>query len=217
MINQIVDYLDKLFPNPRCELIYTKDYELLMAVMLSAQTTDKRVNMVTSVLFEKYPTLSALAEAKYEDVVDIIRPVGTFQRKGANIIAIANALLKDCDGKVPNDRTYLEALPGVGRKTTNVVLANLFDEDCMAVDTHVARVSKRLGLAAVNDDVLKIEKKLTKKIPKNRLGRSHHQLVLFGRYFCKAKAPFCEICELKGICKFYQKNQKALKNKAKIR
>lgn len=199
--NEIIEYLDTLFPNPRCELNYTKDYELLIAVMLSAQTTDKRVNMVTEVLFSKYPTLKDLKNAPLEDLIEIIRPIGTFQRKAMNVKLIAERLLEDSNGIVPNNREFLESLSGVGRKTTNVVLSNLYNEPCIAVDTHVSRVSKRLGIAKKNDDVLVIEKKLNKKFPKEKLGRLHHQMVLFGRYYCKASNPECGTCALKDICK----------------
>lgn len=209
MTDKIVSYLDELFPNPRCELNYNKDYELLLAVMLSAQTTDKRVNMVTAELFSKYPNLESLSKASLDDIINIIRPIGTFNKKASNIILISKALLKDYNGIVPNNREYLESLPGVGRKTTNVVLANLFNEDCIAVDTHVSRVSKRLKLANMNDDVLTIEKKLNKKFKKKDLGRLHHQLVLFGRYYCKANNPLCNNCNLKDMCNY--SNKKALK------
>ena len=201
MIQEIINYLDKLFPNPKCELEYEKDYELLIAVMLSAQTTDKRVNMVTRVLFKKYDSLDKLSNADINDIIEIIKPIGTFNKKANNIISIAKSLVNDKKGIVPNDRQYLESLNGVGRKTTNVVLSNLYNVPCIAVDTHVSRVSKRLGIANTNDDVLTIEKKLNKKFPENVLARLHHQLVLFGRYHCKAKKPLCENCELKNICK----------------
>ena len=201
MIQEIINYLDKLFPNPKCELEYTKDYELLIAVMLSAQTTDKRVNMVTNVLFKKYDSLEKLSNAYINDIIEIIKPIGTFNKKASNVISIAKSLVNDENGIVPNDRQYLESLSGVGRKTTNVVLSNLYNVPCIAVDTHVSRVSKRLGIAKKTDDVLTIEKKLNKKIPKSVLARLHHQLVLFGRYYCKAKNPLCENCELKNICK----------------
>lgn len=200
-MNEIMEYLDVLFPNPRCELNYTKDYELLIAVMLSAQTTDKRVNMVTNILFQKYPTLESLKDAPIEDIIEIIRPIGTFHRKAMNIKLIAEKLLQDADGIVPNDRGFLESLSGVGRKTTNVVLSNLYHVNCIAVDTHVARVSKRLGLVKEQDDVVMIEKKLTKKFPLDQLGRLHHQMVLFGRYYCKASKPECTNCKLKDLCK----------------
>ena len=201
MITEIIDYLDFLFPNPRCELNYNKDFELLIAVMLSAQTTDKRVNMVTDVLFKKYPSLEELSKADINDLKEIIKPIGTFNKKANNIKLIASSLINDCNGVVPNDRKYLESLPGVGRKTTNVVLANLYNEPCIAVDTHVSRVSKRLKLAKDSDDVLTIEKKLTKKFPKDKLNRLHHQLLLFGRYKCKAINPECSDCKLKNICR----------------
>lgn len=200
-MQKIIDYLDKLFPEPKCELNYNKDYELLIAVMLSAQTTDKRVNMVTNILFKKYSTLEKLSNADINGIIEIIKPIGTFNKKASNIINISRSLLKDKNGIVPNDRKYLESLPGVGRKTTNVVLANLYNVPCIAVDTHVARVSKRLKIASNNDDVLSIEKKLNKKFPKHKLCRLHHQLVLFGRYYCKAQKPLCSNCELKDMCR----------------
>lgn len=199
MINNITKYLDEIIPNPKCELNYQKDYELLIATMLSAQTTDKKVNTVTEILFKKYPNLKKLSEADIEEIKKIIKPIGTYNKKAHNIIEIAKQL-KDI-GYVPNNRAFLESLPGVGRKTTNVVLSNIYNIPCIAVDTHVKRVSIRLGLAKSNDDVFTIEKKLYKKFPKEKLGKLHHQLVLFGRYYCKAQKPECEKCKLKDICK----------------
>ena len=199
MKQRIVDYFDLIIPNPKCELNYNKDYELVIATMLSAQTTDKRVNMVTSVLFEKYDSLEKLANANIEDIKNIIRPVGTFNKKASNVIAIASRLLDY--GYVPNDREFLESLSGVGRKTTNVVLSNLYSENVIAVDTHVNRVAIRLKIAKENDNVNVVEKKLMKFFDGYDLSRLHHQLVLFGRYFCKAKNPSCESCGLKDICK----------------
>ena len=197
----IILYLDKLIPEPKCELEYNKDYELLIATMLSAQTTDKRVNMVTKVLFDKYHTLEDLKEATLEDIIEIVKPVGTYKRKALNIKLIAQSLLECSNGVVPNDRNFLESLSGVGRKTTNVVLSNLFNESCIAVDTHVSRISKRLGIADDLDDVYTIEKKLNKFFKDDNLSRLHHQLVLFGRYHCKAVKPNCNNCELKKYCK----------------
>lgn len=202
MILQFEEYLDELFLNPKCELNYTKDYELLIAVVLSAQTTDKRVNMVTDVLFRKYDTLEKLSNALIDDISDIIKPIGTFRKKAVFVKEIATILLKDHNGVVPNNRTILEGLPGVGRKTTNVVLSNLFDYPAIAVDTHVARVSKRLGLVKENDDVSIIEKKLMKKFKKAVWSKRHHQMVLFGRYHCKAISPNCNRCKLREVCKF---------------
>ncbi len=204
IMNNITNYLDSIIPNPKCELNYNKDYELLIAVMLSAQTTDKRVNMVTAILFDKYKDIKALKDADVHDIESIIKPIGTYHIKAKNIIQIASRLFTEKNGIVPNDRKFLETLPGVGRKTTNVVLSNLFNTPCIAVDTHVSRVSKRLGIAKENDDVLTIEKKLNKTFKKEQLNRLHHQLVLFGRYYCKAKNPECVNCGLKNICT-YQK------------
>lgn len=200
----IENYLDELFPNPKCELNYSKDYELLLATMLSAQTTDKRVNMVTEILFKKYPSLKDLSKANINDVMEIIKPIGTFRKKASNLIEIAKRLEEDYKGSLPNNRNYLESLPGVGRKTTNVVLSNIYNIPCIAVDTHVSRVSKRLKLAKVKDDPLTIEKKLTKIFKKEDLCKRHHQLVLFGRYHCVARNPKCENCKLKEICNYYK-------------
>lgn len=200
-IDEIVKYLDEIIVDPKCELNYNKDYELLIAVMLSAQTTDKRVNKVTAVLFEKYNSIQSLACANINDIIDIIRSIGTFNKKASNVIEIAKSLLANYNGIVPNNRDYLESLPGVGRKTTNVVLSELFDEPFIAVDTHIKRVSYRLGLSKKTDDVLLVEKKLTKLLKKYNAKRIHHQLLLFGRYYCKAINPRCDNCKLKNICK----------------
>ena len=217
MINRITNYLDSLFPNPICELKYNKDYELLLAIVMSAQTTDKRVNSVTEVLFKKYDTLEKLRTANLEDIENIIRPIGTFKKKSIFIKEIATRLLSDNYKIVPNDRKYLESLPGVGRKTVNVFLSVIYEEPAIAVDTHVERVSKRLGLAKENDTVLTVEQKLMKKLPKHKWSKTHHQMVHFGRYKCKSMAPLCTDCQLKDICK-YQKNKikKYNKNKSKI-
>lgn len=199
MNNEIYEFLDEIIPNPRCELNYKKDYELVIAVCLSAQTTDKRVNQVTEILFKKYDNLEKLKNADIKDIEEIIKPIGTYRKKAVFVKNIANSLYEI--GYVPNDRNFLENLNGVGRKTANVVLSELYNAPYIAVDTHVARISKRLGLASKNDDVLKIEKKLSKKIPDELKHKLHHQLVLFGRYYCKAINPKCETCKLKNICK----------------
>lgn len=203
-MNRVLNYLDELIPSPKPELIYNKDYEFLIAVMLSAQTTDKGVNKVTKVLFDKYKNLDELSDANIADLEDIIRPIGTFTKKAKNVKNIAFKLKNI--GYVPNDRNFLESLDGVGRKTTNVVLSTLYNEPYLAVDTHVDRVAKRLGFARLNDNVLTVEKKLTKLIPKDRINRTHHQLLLFGRYYCKSKNPLCENCKLKDICKYKKRN-----------
>lgn len=202
MNKDILNYFDRLFPNPKCELNYNKDYELLIATVLSAQTTDKRVNKVTSILFNKYPNLLSLSKADIKDIEDIIREIGTYKRKSIYVIEIAKKLINDGYNYVPNNRKYIESLPGVGHKTANVFLSNIYNEPAIAVDTHVSRVSKRLGIAKKDDDVLKIEKKLEKKLPKERWSKTHHQLVLFGRYYCKAIKPNCDNCEIKSYCKY---------------
>lgn len=201
MMSRIEEYLDYLFPEPKCELNYNKDYELLIAVVLSAQSTDKRVNLVTPIIFDKYPSLALLKIASIDDLETIIRPVGSFRKKASYVKEIARRLDEECDGVVPRDRAILESFPGVGRKTTNVFLSEFYKEPAIAVDTHVERVSKRIGLASKNDDVLKIEKKLMKKFSKETWAKRHLQLVLFGRYHCKAVKPLCEDCKLRDICK----------------
>ncbi len=195
---EILEKLDKVVPNPRCELNYDKDYELLIATVLAAQSTDKRVNLVTKVLFSKYDIFK-LKDALISDIENIIRPVGTYKRKAIYIIEIAKRLVNDYNGVVPNNREYLENLPGVGRKTCNVVLSNIYNVPAIAVDTHVARVSKRLELTK-SDNVLEIEKDLMDFFPKDKWSRVHHQLVLFGRYICKSVKPDCLKCPFK--CKY---------------
>lgn len=202
-----MNYLDELYPNAVCELNYKHDYELLIAVVLSAQCTDKRVNMVTKELFSKY-TLEEISNLDIKILESIIRPVGTFTRKAIYVKKIAKSLIENYEGMVPNNREYLESLPGVGHKTCNVVLSNLYDVPAFAVDTHVSRVSKRLGFAKESDDVTKIEQKLMKKFPKEKWSRMHHQMVLFGRYHCKSKSPNCMECSLKEECKYYKKMKK---------
>lgn len=202
MMIKIFSYLDEIIQNPVCELNYNKDYELLIAIVLSAQTTDKRVNKVTSRLFDKYKTLESLSQANIDSIENIIREIGTFRRKSLYVKNIAIKLVKDGYDYVPNNREYIENLPGVGHKTANVFLANIYNEQTIAVDTHVSRVSKRLGLVKDNDNVSIIEKKLQKKIPKERWSKTHHQLVLFGRYYCKAINPKCDDCKLKDMCRY---------------
>ena len=193
-------YLDELFPNPKCELNYNNDYELLIAIVLSAQSTDKRVNTVTPIIFSKYNSLKTLKKARLKDLESIIRPVGSFRRKASYIKNIATILDETYNGVVPKDREVLTTLPGVGRKTANVFLSEFYNIPCIAVDTHVERVSKRLKIASKNDNVLKIEKKLEKYFEKEDWAKRHLQLVLFGRYFCKAIKPMCSTCKLKEIC-----------------
>ena len=204
-MQEILSYLEELYPNAHCELEYNKDYELLIAIVLSAQTTDKRVNKVTKVLFNKYKSLNDLSNANIEDIENIIREIGTFKKKSIFIKEIATKLIKDGYEQVPNDRKYLESLPGVGRKTTNVFLAEIYKVPSIAVDTHVERISKRLKLAKEEDNVLTVEKKLMKKIPKDKWIKTHHQIIFFGRYHCKAMSPNCKECQLTNICRYYNK------------
>lgn len=201
---EIENYLDELIPNPKCELIYNKDYELLIAVVLSAQSTDKRVNSVTPILFEKYPTLKDLKNADIKDIENIIRPVGTYKKKSSFVKTIATRLDEEFNGIFPTDREVLESFPGVGRKTVNVVLSELYDVPAIAVDTHVERVSKRLKLAFKKDSVEDVERKLMKKFDKKDWGKRHKQLVLFGRYHCKAIKPECDTCKLQNLCRHYK-------------
>lgn len=204
MNKEIYDILDYYIPNPKCELDYNSPFELLIATILSAQCTDKRVNIVTKELFKKYD-INSLASASKKDIEDIIRSCGSYSKKSEYIITVSKRLLIDYDGIVPNDRKYLESLPGVGRKTTNVVLKNIYNEPSIPVDTHVERVSKRLGFAGINDSVTIIEKKLMKKIPKDKWNRVSEQILLFGRYYCTSKNPKCLDCKFKNYCK-YKKN-----------
>ena len=203
--NLIEDYLDEILPNPKCELKYFNDYSLLIAIMLSAQTTDKRVNEVTKVLFNKYDDLKKLKEASLSELESIIYPLGNFKKKSYNVKEIARLLDEEYNGIVPNNREILETFPGIGRKTVNVFYAEYLNLPAIAVDTHVERVTKRLRLAKESDNVLEIEKKLMKNIKRENWSKRHLQLVLFGRYYCKAKKPECETCKLKEICNYYKK------------
>ena len=201
----ILEKLDEMIPNPKCELEYTKDYELLIAIILSAQTLDYRVNKVTKILWQKY-NLQTLAQANINDIEDIIKPIGTYHNKAKYIIEVAKRLINEQNGIVPNDSDYIESLPGVGHKTCNVFLSNIYNVPRIAVDTHVARTSKRIGFVNESDDVLTIEHKLMVIIPKNEWSRRHHQLVLFGRYICKAKKPNCSECLLNNLCQYKRKH-----------
>lgn len=198
---RILDTFEDLYPDAHCELIHKDAFELLIAVSLSAQTTDQRVNTVTPALFLRYPDCYKLADADIREVEKIIHSIGLYHNKAKNIIAISKDLVNKYNGTVPNNRKDLMTLDGVGRKTANVVLSVAFDVPTLAVDTHVARVSKRLGLAKYDDDVLKIEEKLCKRIDKKLWNKTHHQMIFFGRYFCKAKSPNCDNCPLIDICK----------------
>lgn len=195
------EYLDELFPNPKCELNYNNDYELLIAICLSAQTTDKRVNEVTKVLFEKYPRLEDMKNADVKDLEQIIRPLGSFHKKSCYVKELSTIIVDKYSSVVPTARTDLESLPGVGRKTVNVFLGEFYNYPAIAVDTHVERVSKRLRIAKKDSNVKEVEEKLMKFYPKKEWAKRHLQMVLFGRYYCKAIKPLCEDCKLKEYCK----------------
>lgn len=197
----IIESLNKLYPNAECELRHKNNFELLIAVVLSAQTTDASVNKVTPALFAKFPDAKALANAEIDDVIACIKSIGLYQNKSKNIISLSKQLVERFAGEVPSSREELESLDGVGRKTCNVILSNCFDYPAFAVDTHVSRVSKRLMIAKKDDDVLTIEKKLMKFFPKDLWGKLHHQFIFFGRYKCKAKNPDCEDCPFKDNCR----------------
>ena len=200
--NYIIKYLNELYPDAKCELNHKNDFELLIAVVLSAQTTDERVNSVTPLLFKNYKNAKELANAKLRDVEKIIKPIGLYHNKAINIIELSKELVKRFNGLVPNNREDLESLRGVGRKTCNVILSNCFDIPAFAVDTHVNRVSKRLEIASKEDDVLEVEKKLMITFPKDKWNKLHHQFIFFGRYKCKAIKPECNDCKLIKYCNF---------------
>lgn len=201
----ILDHISNLVPTGRSDLIYTNIFELLIAVILSAQTTDERVNLVTPGLFARYQKVDELAEANTRDVEEIISSLGLYRNKAKNLVAMARVLLDEYEGIVPNRLEELVKLPGVGRKTANVVLSEGFNIPAIAVDTHVKRVAYRLGLTK-STDPFKIEKDLEKFFPKYLWGRAHISLVHFGRYFCKAQNPRCSECPFQKICIFYQQN-----------
>ena len=199
-INRLLSYLDELFPLAKCELFYSKDYELVIAVMLSAQTTDKSVNAVTPILFNKYPSLDALNNASLEDIEEILKPIGLNKNKAKNLQGIVKDLIERFNYQVPSNKEQLMTLPGVGNKTAGVIRAEIFKIPDLPVDTHILRISKRLNLAKKDDEPIDVEKKLKKLIPEERWIKSHHQLIHFGRYFCTARSPQCENCKIKDMC-----------------
>ena len=200
----IINELDRHFINPKCELEYTKDYELLLSVMLSAQTTDKSVNAATRELYKKYDTLEKLSTLSENEISSYISRIGFHNVKSKNFKKIVS-ILKDI-GYVPNDREFLESLPGVGRKTASVVLGELFDVPSFAVDTHVFRVAARIGLTHDSKNPLETERQLVAHIPQHILSKAHHWLILHGRYVCMARKPKCEKCGICDFCDFFKKN-----------
>lgn len=193
-------YIYNMFPDAKCELEYSTLFQLLIAVSLSAQTTDKKVNLCTPILFSKYPTIESLAYADIQDVIEIIKPIGMANTKSKNIIGIAKIIHERFNDIVPKNREDLLLLPGVGNKTINVLYAEGFKIPAFPVDTHINRIAKRLQFVSPTDNVLKVEFVLKEKIPEDMWIQMHHSMIFFGRYFCKAISPKCEECKLKDKC-----------------
>ena len=203
--NDVINYFNEILKDAKCELNYTRDYELVIAVMLSAQTTDKAVNNVTKPLFEKYSSLDALNNAPIEDIESIIKPIGLYKNKALNLKGIVKTLIEKFNYSVPKDKDELMTLPGVGVKTANVVRIELFKESEFPVDTHVNRIAKRLKYALEEDSVLVVEEKLKKSFPKETHAKLHHQFIHFGRYYCISRNPKCEGCKLQQYCSYFKK------------
>ena len=203
--NGVIEYFMENMPSPTTELSYSTPFELLVAVILSAQCTDKRINMVTPALFKAYPTAYELAKASQNDVFEYIKSVTFPNNKSKSLIGMANMLVDCYDGEVPASIDELVKIPGVGRKTANVILSVVFNKAAMAVDTHVFRVSNRIGLTNNSKTPIETEKTLVKHFPKELIATAHHWLILHGRYVCTARKPNCLECGIKEFCKFYNK------------
>lgn len=199
-----------MFPDAHCELTHRNPLELTIAVVLSAQATDVLVNKVTPALFEKYQTPEDYVAVPLEELEQDIRSIGLFRSKAKNIKKLAQSVIEDFDGEIPRSQENLEKLAGVGRKTANVVASVAFDEPAIAVDTHVERISKRLGICRWNDSVVQVEKTLMKKIPEEEWSVTHHRMIFFGRYHCKAQNPKCTECPLVDLCREGKKRLKKL-------
>jgi len=193
--------MDIMFPDAHCELVHSNPFELTIATLLSAQCTDVLVNKVTPGLFAKYPNPEDYLRVSLEELQNDIRSIGLFRNKAKNIQALCKMVIEQFGGEIPANRDLLTTLPGVGRKTANVVVSVAFDIPALAVDTHVERVSKRLGLCRWKDSVLQVEETIMKKTPKENWSRTHHQLIFFGRYHCKAQNPQCPVCPLLSLCR----------------
>lgn len=197
---EAIETMYDMFPEAACELTHKSPFQLLIAVILSAQATDVSVNKATPALFTAYPTPEALAAAPIDDIIQKIKTIGLYRNKAKNIKACAAQLLDQFDGKVPKTREELVSLPGVGRKTANVVMGDAFGEPAIAVDTHVERVSKRLRICKLAANVMEVEQTLMRKIPKELWVKTHHTMIFFGRYHCLARSPKCDICPLLYMC-----------------
>ncbi|MDR2994205.1 MAG: endonuclease III [Bacillus cereus] len=200
-IRYCLDTMADMYPEAHCELIHDNPFELVIAVALSAQCTDALVNKVTKNLFQKYKTPEDYLSVSLEELQQDIRSIGLYRNKAKNIQKLCRMLLDDYNGEVPRDRDELTKLPGVGRKTANVVVSVAFGIPAIAVDTHVERVSKRLAICRWKDSVLEVEKTLMKKVPMDEWGVTHHRMIFFGRYHCKAQRPQCEECRLLEVCR----------------
>lgn len=201
----VIDWFEQNMPIAETELHYKNNFQLLIAVILSAQCTDKRINMITPALFDAFPTPSVMAESSVEEIYEYIKSVSYPNNKAKNLYNMSRKLVSEFNSTVPNNMLDLESLPGVGRKTANVILSVAFDKPAMAVDTHVFRVSNRIGLTNNSKTPLETEKELVKNIPQHLLSKAHHWLILHGRYVCTARSPKCEDCGLKLACKYYFK------------
>ena len=202
---QLISYFTENFPIAETELAYRNPYELLVAVIMSAQCTDKRVNMVTPPLFERFPDPESLARAEFEEVFSLIRSVSYPNNKSKHLIAMAQRLVHEYNSEVPSTIEELQTLQGVGRKTANVIVSVIYNQPAMAVDTHVFRVSHRLGLVSKSAKTpLAVERELIKYIPMENVAVAHHWLILHGRYVCVARSPKCGACALKGLCKYFE-------------
>lgn len=203
--NFVIDWFEKNVPIAETELHYQNNFQLLIAVILSAQCTDKRINMITPALFNAFPTPEDLAQASVDSIFEYIKSVSYPNNKAKNLHGMAQRLVNNFNSIVPDNMNDLESLPGVGRKTANVILSVAFDKPAMAVDTHVFRVSNRIGLTNNSKTPLETEKELVKNIPENLIGKAHHWLILHGRYICTARNPKCDDCGIKMYCKYYAK------------
>ncbi|MGG4142774.1 endonuclease III [Paenibacillus algorifonticola] len=216
-IGHILDTLAEMFPDAHCELNHSNPFELTIAVLMSAQCTDEMVNKVTANLFQKYKQPEDYVAVPLEELEQDIRRIGLFRSKASNIQKLCRILIDKYDGETPSTHEQLVELPGVGRKTANVVMSNAFNVPAIAVDTHVERVSKRLSVAKPDDSVLEVEKKLMKLVPKDEWTLTHHRLIFFGRYHCKAQNPQCEVCPLLDMCKEGKQRMKPGLNKKTVK
>ncbi|MFC0214780.1 endonuclease III [Paenibacillus chartarius] len=212
-MRHILDVIADMFPDAHCELHHSNPFELTIAVLLSAQCTDETVNKVTATLFQKYKRPEDYIAVPLEELEQDIRRIGLYRNKAKHIQKLCQVLLDQYGGEVPQEHGKLTELPGVGRKTANVVVSNAFGVPAIAVDTHVERVSKRLGAAKPDDTVLEVEKQLMKLVPQEEWTQTHHRLIFFGRYHCKAQNPQCDVCPLLDVCKEGKRRMKDGKNR----